>query len=125
MQYRADQGGTVLISSHVLSEVQQTVDDVIIISRGELVKACSLESLVAETTQHVEVISPDIDRFELVLKNAGAHTRRRNHHTLEIEGLPIAQIGKLALDNNIELHGLTDKKTDLEQVFLDLTGGAA
>ena len=44
-------------------------------------------------------------------------------HHLEVQGLAIADVGRIALHNNIELHGLTDRRTDLEDVFLQLTGG--
>jgi ABC-2 type transport system ATP-binding protein len=68
LRHLADNGGTVLLSSHVLSEVQQTVDDVIIISKGELKKQCSLEELVASTHAIVNVKSPSIDNFVAALE---------------------------------------------------------
>ena len=130
LQYRASLGNTVLVSSHVLSEVQQTVDDVVIIAKGRLIKACSLETLVAETQLHVEIDTPDAQRFEPLLRTGHAGEvpsaiRRKNHHTLEVEGLSIQTVGRLALVHQIELHGLREHRTDLEDVFLSLTGGVA
>lgn len=128
LRHRAAQGGTVLVSSHVLSEVQQTVDHVVIISKGKLVRDCSLEALVASVNVQVEIVTPDAEKFRGVLE-AGLDGQRptaihrHNHDVLEVEGLPIAIVGRLALHNGIELHGLSEKTTDLEQVFLDLTGG--
>ncbi|MEY4322320.1 MAG: hypothetical protein RL410_101 [Actinomycetota bacterium] len=128
LQQHAADGGTVLISSHVLAEVQQTVDDVVIISRGSLVKACSLEELVASTKSHVEVVTPQMEEMaQAVLRGIDGktptHIERRNMHHLEIQGLTSAEVGRIALQNHIELHGLTDRRTDLEDVFLQLTGG--
>lgn len=127
LQFRASEGCTVLVSSHVLSEVQQTVDDVVIIAKGQLVKACPLSELVAETHRHVEVISPDAARFAELLRTTTSAQRpttlrTRNQHMLEVEGLSAAEIGKVALEHHIELHGLAEHQTDLEDVFLALTG---
>lgn len=127
LRHHADKGGTVLLSSHVLSEVQQTVDDVIIISKGELKKQCSLSELVASTHAMVSVQSPDIEKFVVALEHDSrfAHLKqtRANSHTLHIEGVTAAEIGAFAFSHQIELHELTESRTDLEQVFLALTGG--
>jgi ABC-2 type transport system ATP-binding protein len=127
LQYRAGLGHTVLISSHVLSEVQQTVDDVVIIRKGELVHASTLDALVASTTSHVEVVTPDVHKLETQLRFGwdGIHPsliERIGSNSLKIEGLAIELVGKIALTNGIELHGLKENRVDLEQVFLDLTG---
>ena len=129
LQYHASNGGTVLISSHVLSEVQQTVDDVVIISHGNLVKACTLEELVASTSNYVEVQTPDSEKFYGLLQNGfegkiPSSIEKHNSHTLHIVGLTTSEVGRLALHNGIELHSLYDHRTDLEDVFLKLTGDA-
>jgi ABC-2 type transport system ATP-binding protein len=124
----AANGGTVLISSHVLAEVQQTVDDVVIISNGSLVKACSLEELVASTTSHIQIITPNVEEMVQALSRGiddAIPTRidRGNLHHILVEGLSAAQVGRIAFNNRIELHELSEHKTDLEDVFLSLTGG--
>ncbi len=129
LQYHASQGGTVLISSHVLSEVQQTVDDVVIISHGKLVKACTLEELVASTSNFVEVQTPDSQKFADILRSGfegkvPSSVEMHNSHTIHVVGLTTSEVGRLALHNNIELHSLYDHRTDLEDVFLKLTGDA-
>lgn len=126
LRHQADNGGTVLLSSHVLSEVQQTVDDVIIISKGELKRQCSLADLVASTHAVVVVESPDVDRLEAELKQdarLNLKLTRANSHLLHIEGSTAAEIGAFAFSHQIELHELTESRTDLEQVFLAITGG--
>ncbi len=130
LQFRASEGGSVLVSSHVLSEVQQTVDDVVIIRKGRLVKACSLEDLAADTHAHVEVITPQANEFAEILRRplegtTATEVRLRNSHSIEIEGLTTAAIGRAALAHSIELHGLTEHRTDLEDTFLKLTGDAS
>lgn len=127
LQYHANEGGTVLISSHVLSEVQQTVDDVVIISHGKLVKACTLEELVASTSNFVEIQTPDSHKFIEILHsgfegNVPTSVEAHNSQTIRVVGLSAAEVGRLALRNGIELHGLFDHRTDLEDVFLRLTG---
>ena len=129
LQTHASNGGTVLISSHVLSEVQQTVDDVVIISHGKLVKACTLDDLVASTSNYVEVQTPDIDKFYGILQNGfegnvPQSIERHNAHTLHVVGLTTSEVGRMALQNGVELHSLYDHRTDLEDVFLKLTGDA-
>ena len=130
LRARAAAGGTVLVSSHVLSEVQQTVDDVVIIAKGKLVKHCSLEELVASANAHVEVVTPDAERLAEALRHGWDNqhpsaVHRSNHDVVKVEGLPIALVGRIALHNGVELHGLTERSSDLEQVFLELTGGEA
>lgn len=127
LQHRASLGHTILISSHVLSEVQQTVDDVIIIRKGELVKACSLDELVASTHSFVEVHSPDADKLAAQLEYGWDGVKperieRVNQSAVHVEGFPIELVGRIAAHNQIELHRLVDNRSDLEQVFLDLTG---
>lgn len=130
LRHKASLGNTVLVSSHVLSEVQQTVDDVVIIARGRLIKACSLDALVAETQQHIEIITPDADKFEAILQTGldgqlPTSLRLKSPGVIEVEGLTIQTVGRLALQHHIELHGLREHRTELEDVFLSLTGGAA
>lgn len=130
LQYKASLGNTVLVSSHVLSEVQQTVDDVVIIAKGRLIKACSLDSLVAETQLHVEAVTPDAQRFADLLRvgidgHRPSDVRLKTDNIIEIEDLAINLVGRIAVQHGIELHGLREHRTDLEDVFLSLTGGAA
>lgn len=129
LRARAAEGATVLISSHVLSEVQQTVDDVVIIAKGRLIRHCPLSELVSSTELRVTAKSPQVAALEAALANGvdGVKPRSmlREGDTLHIEGLPIALVGRAALQNGVELHGLSESATELEQVFLNLTGGAA
>ncbi len=125
----AAEGRTVLISSHVLSEVQLTVDDVVIIRKGELVSYGSLQALSTGMNAHVIVRSPDSGRLGEALRSvpAASMTTQENGAFL-VTGISAAEIGEIAFSHNIMLHELHTQEHDLEAVFLELTsseGGAA
>jgi len=117
----ASEGRTVLISSHVLSEVEQTVDDVVIITEGHLVRACPLSELTGSRTSTVVVRSPDLGRLAGALSAQLAAQFSTVDGTLRIENLTTDQVGRIAFEHQIELHELRDERADLERVFLQLT----
>ena len=119
----ASEGRTVLVSSHVLSEVQQTVDDIVVIARGRLVRQGSLASLDAGPTA-VLLRTPTP---ELLADALAPYTVSRVDDRLRVEGCTTDQVGHLAFTHGVELHELAAEPSDLEKVFLDLTqdGGAA
>jgi ABC-2 type transport system ATP-binding protein len=115
-----DEGRTILVSSHVLSEVEQTVDRVIIISRGKLIRQGTLEELANEQEQVVLVRSPDLDKLGTALN--GQATVRPADDGIYVQGMTAAQIGHLAFTAGVELHELATRRSDLEETFLALTG---
>ncbi|MFZ5851368.1 MAG: ABC transporter ATP-binding protein [Actinomycetota bacterium] len=125
LRFFADQGRTVLVSSHVLAEVAQTVDQVVIIARGRLVRQASL----AELTQGagtLRVRSPQAERLLTALagdgvRADGVRVERVDGDTLQLTGVEPAAVGRAALRAQVELHELTVVPSDLEQVFLALT----
>ena len=124
----AAQGRTVLVSSHVLSEVQLTVDDVVIIRKGELVSYGALEDLSHGMAARVLVRSPEFDRLRVALEAASASVAIDPTGALIVTGMNAPAIGALANSHSIELHQLHSQEHDLEAVFLELTsseGGAA
>jgi ABC-2 type transport system ATP-binding protein len=120
----ADEGRTVLISSHVLTEVQHTVDDVVIIADGRLVHASSLASLadLAEPVTYVE--SPDLVAVRRLCESHG-WTTTASDRGLAVTGVLAAEVGAAAYAGGIELHQLASRGVGLEDVFLRLTGGAS
>jgi ABC-2 type transport system ATP-binding protein len=123
LRHQADSGRTVLVSSHVLSEVEQTVDDVVIVARGRLVRAGPLADLTADG-RPVVVRSPDVHRLETALGTLRAATvEREGHDGLVVRGATTAEIGRVALAAQVELHELRDGRSDLEHVFLTLVEG--
>ncbi|WP_243058812.1 ABC transporter ATP-binding protein [Nocardioides sp. SR21] len=120
----ADEGRTVLISSHVLTEVQHTVDDVVIIARGKLVHASSLAALadLAEPETYVE--SPDPAALQRLCEARG-WTAAASDRGLLVTGVVAAEVGAAAHSAGVELHQLASRGVGLEDVFLRLTGGAS
>jgi ABC-2 type transport system ATP-binding protein len=116
----AEEGRTVLVSSHVLSEVEQTVDNVLIINRGALVRQGSIAELSEHAGHTVLVRGPDLDRLKSVLPDHA--TADRQDSTLRVTGLTSDEVGHLAFTERIELHELTTERSDLEQIFFALTG---
>jgi ABC-2 type transport system ATP-binding protein len=119
----ADSGKSVLVSSHLLAEVQQSVDNVVIIAHGRLVHMSSLEDLAREHEQdRTEVVAAD--PVALVrLAEAHGWTLRTDPHTTVVVGPSAAQIGHAAFTAGVELHQLATQRSGLEAAFLALTEG--
>ncbi|MDQ2624562.1 MAG: ATP-binding cassette domain-containing protein [Actinomycetota bacterium] len=131
LRHLAHEGRTVLVSSHVLAEVQQTVDDVVIISRGRLAHASTLSELAALAAPVVIVGSPSTDRLERLVTEQGW---RRSHApagaattpgAIALEQVTPAQVGAAAFAAGLELHELALHNPGLEKLFLDLTSAHA
>ena len=117
----ASNGRTVLISSHVLAEVAQTVDRVLIVNHGRLVTESSLEELTARVGGAIRVRSPKLPQLEEALHRAHIQTTSSNAHALLAHGASSEQIGDIAFAAGIPLHELASESSSLEEVFLDLT----
>jgi ABC-2 type transport system ATP-binding protein len=118
----AAEGRTILVSSHVLAEVAQTVDRVVIIHRGKLIQQASIAEVLAGAQGGTRVRSPEASRLRSLLAAQGATVTELEDTTL-VADLPPERIGELAAANNIVLHELTVERATLEEVFLELTGG--
>lgn len=121
LRYLADQGRTVLISSHVLPEVQQTVDDVVIIAKGRLIRESALADLEAQARPAVRVVSPDADGLERLVRACGWNARFEGPGVAVIQDQRAAVIGAAAHAQGLELHELSPSDTSLEALFLELT----
>jgi ABC-2 type transport system ATP-binding protein len=118
----AEAGRTVLVSSHVLSEMQQLVDQLVIVNRGQLVGQGSLAELSGRHGHAVTARSPHIARLRGALARVDrARVERTGPDTLRVTGIRSAEVGHLAFVEGVELHRLEDERTGLEQVFLNLT----
>jgi ABC-2 type transport system ATP-binding protein len=113
----ADEGRTVVLSSHALSEVELTADHVLVLSDGRLVRSATLAALRAEAGVGSTVRTPVPDRLAAVLDAAG-HGYRRAEDVLEVDATP-EQVGELAGRHGVVLHGLAGT-ADLEQAFFRL-----
>ena len=117
---RAARGGTVLVSSHVLAEVQQTVDDVVIINRGSLVHAGPLAELEGGTGT-VVVRSPEAPRLAAAVAGPGVTAELRPDGALAITGRGLEEVGHVAFVERCEVHELTREPDHLERMFLAMT----
>jgi len=115
-----ERGRSVLVSSHLLAEIQHTADDVVIIAGGRLVKAGALADLIGSAATSVRVSGPDLARLETVLEAAGCAVERIDG-ALVVRGSDRATVGRLAFVERLELSELAEHRSDLEDVFLALT----
>jgi ABC-2 type transport system ATP-binding protein len=127
-RHLASQGRTVLISSHLLAEVEQTVDRVVILARGQLVQQGTVAELQAQAGTSVVVRTPDPDKLAAALASSGAQPAPLIHQGapvpggLRIPGLEAPAVGHAAFVAGVELHELRTERTGLEEIFFQLTG---
>jgi ABC-2 type transport system ATP-binding protein len=122
LRERAATGRTVLVSSHVLSEVAQTVDDVVLIHRGRLVRQGAIEDLERLGQDGVSVTTPTPTRLATAVERAGGQVSFQNGDgRLMLEGIAAARVGELAHREGILLHELVPRGSSLEDVFFSLT----
>jgi ABC-2 type transport system ATP-binding protein len=120
LRERAAAGGTVLLSSHVLTEAAQTVDDVVVINRGRLVFEGAMGALTRLGGTRVLVRTPTPERLVAVARQAGGRVELQGGRVL-IEGMDAARVGELAHRERVLLHELASDDASLEQVFFSLT----
>ena len=122
----AAEGGTVLLSSHLMSEMAQTADHVIVLGRGAVIADAPIGDLIAtgKGQRTVRVTSPDSLRLGELLRAQGAHTTQlKGGNELLIHGVPAERIGEIAAANALVLHSLSTDSASLEDAYLELTHG--
>jgi len=122
LRHLAHEGRTVLVSSHLLSEVQQSVDDVVIISRGRLVKSGPLTSIEMDAAPRTVVDSPDRLRLAAALDQAGLEYAEGRDGFIVVEPDP-GRVGHAAFVGEVELLALHRLESGLEESFLSLVNG--
>ena len=122
MKNLAAQGRTVLVSSHLLSEMALTADHLIVIGRGRLIADASTADFIARSTRtSVRVRSPQLAGLRTALSQAGL-TFTDVNGAVEVTGAPIEQIGDIAGQAGVTLHELSAQAGSLEEAFIQLTG---
>ena len=117
----AAEGRTILISSHVLAEVEQVADEVVIIHRGRFVEHATTAELFARAGGGIRVRSPQADKLKIALDGAGLAVTSAEGDLLVVGDGTTERIGELAAANGIVLHELAAEKSTLEEAFLELT----
>lgn len=117
----AAEGRTVLVSSHLMSEMENTADRLVVIGRGTLIAAESLTEFAARGTRPtVTVRTPDPAGLTALLTGAGAVVRQ-DADSLTVTGMDADRIGELALRHRVQLRELTTRTASLEEAFMELT----
>lgn len=125
MVHLASQGKTVLVSSHLLSEMSQMADDLIVIGMGRLIETSSVADFVSKhARQWVRVRSPQIEVLAHQLRNEGATVTPVDATTVEVVGVPAATIGEMAARHGAVLHELAPLQGSLEDAYLEVTASA-
>jgi ABC-2 type transport system ATP-binding protein len=117
----ADVGGTVLVSSHLLSEVSLLVDDVVIVAGGRLVTQASLAALSEQAAPGVVVRSPQSAELRAALAVQGIDAEAGGGGTLLVRGATTEGIGLTAAASGIAIYEMSGQPFDLEELFLELT----
>jgi ABC-2 type transport system ATP-binding protein len=122
MRALAAEGRTILVSSHLMSEMALTADHLIVIGRGRLIRDEGVNDFIEASSQRsVRVSSPQVDRLASLLAGDGAKVRPLTEGAIEVLGVDAAAIGERAAAHGIVLHELTPQKASLEEAFMELT----
>ncbi|MFE9744344.1 ABC transporter ATP-binding protein [Saccharothrix saharensis] len=123
MQGLAAEGRTVLVSSHLLSEMALTAQDLVVIGRGKLISQSSTTEFVERSTENtVRVRSPHADKLGAMLVDKGFTVREDADGSLTVSGAQSDEIGDIAAASGVVLHELSPQRGSLEQAFMQLTG---
>ncbi len=121
LRHLAAEGRTILVSSHLLAEMAQTVDDVVIVSKGQLRAQGPLSILTARAQSSMRVRTPEVDRLSEIARGAGFAPRQLGGGALLVDGATPEALGPLIASNGVVVHELVQVSQDLESLFLELT----
>ena len=125
MKALAAEGRTVFVSSHLMSEMENTADHLLVIGRGKLIADCTVEEFItANSQQRVRVRTPQQEQLSKVLAAAGGTVRDEGDGSIIVSGLGAGQVGDLAFESSVRLHELAPVQASLEQAFMELTAGS-
>ncbi len=125
MKALAAEGRTVFVSSHLMSEMENTADHLLVIGRGKLIADCTVAEFIAANSQlTVRVRTPQQDLLAKLVATAGGTVRENGDGTMVVAGLDPAQVGDLAYENSVRLHELAPLHASLEQAFMELTASS-
>ncbi|OLF15909.1 ATP-binding cassette domain-containing protein [Actinophytocola xanthii] len=122
MRGLAAEGRTVLVSSHLISEMALTAQHLVVIGRGRLIADTSVEEFIGgEEQQGVLVRTPDAEVLARALRNAGAVVRNEHGEALHVSGMDSLRVGEVAMHSGVALAELTPERLSLEDAFMALT----
>ncbi|STC67815.1 ABC transporter ATP-binding protein [Corynebacterium belfantii] len=118
----AAEGRTILVSSHLLAEMAQTADHLVVIGRGKLVASCSTAEFIQAHSRNITLVKPAAPQLAAAL-NAEGFQVTENNGALEVNASP-ERVGKLAFEAGVALQLLTQQQASLEDAFMEMTSGA-
>jgi ABC-2 type transport system ATP-binding protein len=121
----AAEGRTILLSSHVLAEVAQTVDDVVVINGGRVVAHAPLDQLTNESTQRIRVRASEPDALAAALRAGGLDASAPDGDAITVTGATQQAVAQLAFDRGLVVYEIATDAASLEDVFFSLTNSAA
>jgi len=122
----AAEGRTIFVSSHLMSELEDTADHLIVIGRGRLLADVSVDELIATSSDgHVAITTPDVPAAMTVLANAGAAPVSDGRGRVTVEGLSPSEVSQLLASQRIPLEQLVSTRATLEEAYFRLTGEAS
>jgi ABC-2 type transport system ATP-binding protein len=120
----AAEGRAVFVSSHLMSELEGTADDLVVIGRGRLIASTSVRELLASMTDgRVHVRTPQATELMTLLAREGATVTSTGVDTLTVAGLDAARIADLTAASGLHLYELSPQRASLEEAFIELTRG--
>jgi ABC-2 type transport system ATP-binding protein len=122
VRYLATQGKTIFLSSHLMSEMAQTADHLIVIGRGRIIADAPVKEIIAGTRQAKTLVRTSAaQQLSSLLAGDGVTVDQSEPETLEVTGMDSRQIARIALDNQVLLYELTPQMSSLEDAYFDLT----
>ncbi len=122
MKALAAEGRTVFVSSHLMSEMGNTADYLVVIGRGKLIADCSMADFIARSSgASVRVRTPSADELALAIAAEGGKATADGEGVLVVHGLTVDKVGDIAFDKSIRLHELATVNASLEEAFMELT----
>jgi ABC-2 type transport system ATP-binding protein len=125
MKQLAGEGRTVFVSSHLMSEMENTADHLIVIGRGRLIADCSVaEFIERNSVQTVRVRTPQPDPLVAAVRRAGGEVVATTGDTIMVHGLAPDKVGDLAYENGVRLHELAVTQASLEEAYMERTAAS-
>ena len=125
MKALAAEGRTIFVSSHLMSEMENTADHLIVVGKGRLIADCTMKDFIARSSgSAVRVQTTAPDELVLAIAAEGGTATAGADGTLTVQGMPAQKVGDIAFDKGIRLHELTTVRASLEEAFMELTADA-
>ena len=122
MKSLAAQGRTVFVSSHLMSEMENTAEHLLVIGRGRMIADCTVAEFIDQNSElAIRVRTPQAAELTALVAGAGGAASTDPDGAVLVTGLSLERVGDLAFDNGVRLHELSPLQASLEQAFMELT----